>query len=131
MLDIVELTGLIGYFSSPGIYHVPQNNYKVLPGDSFRATCYYKNGTKFGLSAMNEMCVSYILYYPAKQTSSGLAWQCLHAQQWGDALSGCAAELEYSNLNGIDDLGRNFGVSGQCAPNQEVIKPAMGELGQT
>ena len=132
-------------FDQQGLYHVPQRPYKVMPGDSFRTTCYYKDGTSFGLGSQQEMCIAFILYWPARKVQ-GSPWICPY-NPWNDLgtgedricaslsycsflatshtqihwlfhlLAGCAAELEHTNLNSSDELGRNFGASGECASN--------------
>mmetsp|Transcript_2003 Transcript_2003/g.4945 ORF Transcript_2003/g.4945 Transcript_2003/m.4945 type:complete len:542 (+) Transcript_2003:262-1887(+) len=58
-------------FEQQGVHHVAQESYKVMPGDSFRTACYYKDGTTFGLASQEEMCIAYIMYYPAKALSQG------------------------------------------------------------
>mmetsp|Transcript_27187 Transcript_27187/g.58251 ORF Transcript_27187/g.58251 Transcript_27187/m.58251 type:complete len:111 (-) Transcript_27187:176-508(-) len=64
------------------------------------------------------MCIAFTLYYPAKQSSQGESWICPH-QPVMDLGTGCAGELEYTDLNGVDDLGRIFGESsGECASEQ-------------
>lgn len=103
-----------------GVFLVPQDSYKISPGDSFRTTCYYKDGSAFGLSSQEEMCIAYIMYYPAKQSSSGQPWVCPHKPWYDLGTPGCAQELVKSNLDSADDLGRNFGGSSdEC-----VSKPA-------
>ena len=101
-------------FDEQGAFYDSQDPYEVLPGDSFRTTCYYKDGKKFGLSSSEEMCMAFLLYYPAKETSFGQPWQCLH-QPWDDFGTGCATELESTELNSVRELGRIFGEpSTQC-----------------
>ena len=40
--------------------------YQVHKGDSFRTICYYgsESETKFGFGSQDEMCITFILYYP-------------------------------------------------------------------
>ena len=90
-----------------GGFLTPQETYKVLPGDSFRTTCYYKDGSKFGLGSEDEMCITFIIYYPA-QDLLGMPWMCPYGAP--DDGSGCSAELEYFHLNSVDDLGRSVGA---------------------
>ena len=95
-----------------GSFHTPQEFYQVLPGDSFRTTCYYKDGSKFGPGSEDEMCIAFIWYYPARELF-GMPWICPHGVP--DFGSGCSTELEFGDLDSVDDLGRSFGVSsGKC-----------------
>jgi hypothetical protein len=43
-------------FSQQGSYRVPTEPFEVRPGDGFRTTCYYRDGTEFGSSSQEEMC---------------------------------------------------------------------------
>ena len=43
-------------FDQQGSYNVPIEPFQIQPGDSFRTTCYYRDGTEFGLSSQQEMC---------------------------------------------------------------------------
>mmetsp|Transcript_27190 Transcript_27190/g.58257 ORF Transcript_27190/g.58257 Transcript_27190/m.58257 type:complete len:624 (-) Transcript_27190:387-2258(-) len=102
-------------FEQQGGHRVSQDSYEVLPGDSFRTTCYYKDGVAFGLASKEEMCIAFIMYYPAKRSAYGQPWICPH-EPGADFGTGCEGELEYVDLNGVDDLGREFGdSSGECA----------------
>lgn len=102
-------------FDQQGGYLAPQEAYEVVPGDSFRTTCYYENGSQFGLGSDDEMCIAFLLYYPAQEVL-GTSWQCAHrAGLVPDDGSGCSTELEYGDLEGPADLGRSFGTSsGAC-----------------
>ncbi|GKY93756.1 hypothetical protein MPSEU_000342700 [Mayamaea pseudoterrestris] len=67
-------------FAQQGAQAILQEPYEVLPGDAFKVGCYYENepGTNrtFGLGSSNEMCISFLYYYPAKATPSGLPFFC-------------------------------------------------------
>ena len=102
-------------FEQQGVHHVAQESYKVMPGDSFRTACYYKDGTTFGLASQEEMCIAYIMYYPAKALSQGMPWVCSH-QPWREPGAICAQEFAHYKLDSVDDLERNFGKpSNECA----------------
>jgi len=107
-------------FEQQVAYHHPQDSYEVLPGDSFRVTCSYKDGTAFGLSSSEEMCISFFYYYPAKTLMGDIPWTCPFQPFWTefgvDTTLTCATELEHTELNGINELGRSFGKSSsnQC-----------------
>lgn len=109
-------------FDQQGGFHVPQDAYTVMPGDSFRTTCFYRNGTTFGEGSREEMCIAYLTYYPAKKSSTGQPWICPF-NFWMDVGAGCAGELEHAELDDDDGLGRNFGVpSNDCS----VTEPTPG-----
>jgi hypothetical protein len=107
-------------FDQQGAYMAPQGAYKVLPGDSFRTTCYYENGSQFGMGSQDEMCVAFLLYYPVQEVL-GTPWQCAYrAGIVPDYGSGCSTELEYGDLDGPDGLGRNYGSPGECTAPTDV-----------
>ena len=58
--------------------------------------------------------ILYVLSYPIR---SFLATSLTRIHWLFHLLAGCAAELEHTNLNSSDELGRNFGASGECASN--------------
>lgn len=43
-------------FDQQGSYRVPMQPYEVKPGDTFRTSCYYRDGNQFGTSSQEEMC---------------------------------------------------------------------------
>ncbi|KAL3782149.1 hypothetical protein ACHAW5_010250 [Stephanodiscus triporus] len=105
-------------FDQQGSFQTPQEAYQLLPGDSFRTTCYYKDGSKFGIGSEDEMCIAFIWYYPARSLL-GMPWICPHGIP--DYGTGCSTELEFVDLDSDDDLGRSFGVSsGECAAKPTV-----------
>jgi len=113
-------------FEQQGAYHHPQNSYEVLPGDSFKVTCSYKDGTAFGLSSSEEMCISFFYYYPAKTLMGDIPWTCPFQPFWTefgvDTTLTCATELEHTELNDINELGRSFGESSsnQCTADSST-----------
>jgi Copper type II ascorbate-dependent monooxygenase, C-terminal domain/Copper type II ascorbate-dependent monooxygenase, N-terminal domain len=98
-------------FAQQGGQLVQAEPFTVLPGDSFRARCYFVNSlsntTIFGLASSNEMCVAYMLYYP-RQTievnENQFTWSC--AYQYVDP---CSTEYSSRALNDVGELGRTFG----------------------
>jgi hypothetical protein len=102
-------------FEQQGSFKVQQDQYQILPGDSFRTTCYYRDGTKFGYSSSEEMCVAFLMYYPAKRIDVGIfgsfPWSCVYGI---DSLPVCKEELEFETLESVEDLGRRFGTPSQC-----------------
>ena len=83
-----------------------------MPGDSFRTTCFYRDGSKFGLGSQEEMCIGYITYYPAKQLM-GIPFICPYHDI--EEFSFCKQEVENTDLDSVEDLGRTFGQSSaQC-----------------
>eukprot|EP01083_Nonionella_stella_P039805 108280_1 len=113
-------------FDQQGAYHHPQDSYEVLPGDSFKVSCSYKDGTAFGLSSSEEMCISFFYYYPAKTLMGDIPWTCPFQPFWTefgvDTTLTCATELEHTELNDINELGRSFGESSsnQCSADSST-----------
>jgi Copper type II ascorbate-dependent monooxygenase, C-terminal domain len=104
-------------FDAQGSFLVQQTNFQVQPGDSFRTTCYYRDGTAFGMSSQEEMCIAFYLYYPARQLDFGafgsFPWFCAYGI---DELPVCNEEMEVTALTSVEDLGRTFGTSpGTCS----------------
>lgn len=98
-------------FEEQGGFFVPQDPFTVMPGDAFRTSCYYRDGGSFGLSSQEEMCIAYILYYPAI-SNFGFTWGC----PYGLGTPICNQELESMDLDSETDLDRVFGSSGGVCP---------------
>jgi len=94
-------------FAQQGSFKVQQDSYQFMPGDSFKTSCYFRDGNKFGLSSQEEMCIAYVLYYPAKQFL-GFPWLC----PYGLDLPLCNQEMKATPLSSDAELGRTFGSSG-------------------
>merc|ERR1719389_288920 len=90
-------------FDQQGGHHVPQDPYLVMPGDSFRTTCYYRDGTTFGLGSQEEMCIAFVMYYPKMTSPSGQRWICPH-EPFMDFGTGCEAELSHAQLADDSEL---------------------------
>jgi hypothetical protein len=45
-------------FDQQGAHRVQQDSYQIKPGDSFKTSCYYRDGSKFGLGSDDEMCIA-------------------------------------------------------------------------
>lgn len=104
-------------FDQQGAFLVQQRGFQIQPGDAFRTTCYYRDGTSFGLSSQQEMCIAWYLYYPAKRMDFGafgsFPWTCLHGI---DYLPVCQEEMVVTALSSDEQLGRSFGTSpGSCS----------------
>jgi Copper type II ascorbate-dependent monooxygenase, C-terminal domain/Copper type II ascorbate-dependent monooxygenase, N-terminal domain len=97
-------------FAQQGIQSVQAGPYKVLPGDSFRVQCRYRtptNGTEiiFGTASSDEMCISYLLYYPRQMIEElGYPWLCGYRSE-----DPCSADYSSRELDDNDELGRIFG----------------------
>ncbi|CAJ1960438.1 unnamed protein product [Cylindrotheca closterium] len=104
-------------FDQQGAFLVQQEPYEVKPGDAFRTSCYYRDGAEFGLSSQEEMCIAYVLYYPA-QEAGGFPWMC----PYGIGFPICDQQLVPSDLqNNIQALNRVFGTpSDTCAGGGSV-----------
>jgi hypothetical protein len=98
-------------FDEQGGFHVPQEPFTVMPGDAFRTTCYYEDGGVFGLSSQEEMCIAYLLYYPAI-SNFGSTWVCPFGLETGP----CSQEYDSRGLSSATELERVFGSAGSTCP---------------
>lgn len=106
-------------FNQQGAFLVQQEPYEVKPGDTFRTSCYYRDGAKFGLSSQEEMCIAFVMYYPA-QSAGGYPWICPHGFQ----IPICSQELDRFDLEDEQGLDRVFGSSnGSCGGTD--MEPSM------
>jgi hypothetical protein len=106
-----------------GGFLTPQESYQIFPGDSFKTTCYYEDGGKFGRGSDDEMCIAFIMYYPARDLL-GMPWICPYGVP--DYGSGCATELEQGDLGSAEELGRSFGASpGACVATTSSTATAV------
>ena len=103
------------FFNFSGLFRVQQDSFQLQAGDSFRTTCYYEDGTVFKEGSDDEMCIGYLMYYPAKKFS-GFPFICPYPGQFP-----CAEEYESSDLSDYSGLGREFGVPSKIAVSDEVL----------
>mmetsp|Transcript_4381 Transcript_4381/g.10303 ORF Transcript_4381/g.10303 Transcript_4381/m.10303 type:complete len:599 (-) Transcript_4381:246-2042(-) len=97
-------------FDQQGAFLVQQETFEVKPGDEFRTSCYYRDGAEFGLSSKEEMCIAYVMYYPAK-SALGFPWMC----PYGLGVPICSQELGQFDVEDVQGLDRVFGTSnGKC-----------------
>lgn len=94
-------------FDQQGGFSVPQVPYQIQAGDAFRTSCYYRDGNDFGLSSQEEMCVAFVMYYPAKRAFN-FPWICAH----GMPFPVCGEELVSKDLSSDKELNRSFGTPG-------------------
>jgi hypothetical protein len=108
-------------FDQQGGQAALQNAFELRPGDSFQTGCFYENapGTNrtFGMGSSNEMCMSFLYYYPAKETSTGFPFFCGVGLE--EFLPECTISVEGISVvdNSSEQLGneRVFGTtSGYC-----------------
>mmetsp|Transcript_5138 Transcript_5138/g.7439 ORF Transcript_5138/g.7439 Transcript_5138/m.7439 type:complete len:645 (+) Transcript_5138:49-1983(+) len=99
-------------FNQQGAFKVPQDSYQVLPGDSFKTACHYRDGAKFGIGSDDEMCIAYVMYYPAKGFG-GYPWLCPYGLDIPSP--NCNQELSPSSLGSDAELGRIFGSSSSAS----------------
>ncbi|KAG7354015.1 copper type II ascorbate-dependent monooxygenase [Nitzschia inconspicua] len=112
-------------FAQQGSFKVQQEGYEIMPGDSFKTTCYYRDGTEFGLSSQQEMCVAFLLYYPAKSIDFGsfgsFPWGCFYGV---DFLPVCNEKLEFQSLASVEGLGRKFGTPPSQCTGKDAVAPS-------
>jgi Copper type II ascorbate-dependent monooxygenase, C-terminal domain len=95
-------------FAQQGNQAIQAEPYRVTPGDSFRVQCRYRtpsNDTVFGLGSSDEMCISYLLYYP-RQIIEEFQYPWVCGYQFADP---CSADYSSRKLDENDELGRIFG----------------------
>ena len=84
-----------------------------MPGDSFRTTCYYRDGDKFGIDSDEEMCIAYVMYYPVLELPVlGYSWLCPTVDEENAELLtsiGCVQVVENSDIESVEKLERDFG----------------------
>jgi hypothetical protein len=80
--------------------------YDILPGDSFLITCFYESDDTstviFGKSFRDEMCISFIWYYPEIRSFHGTC-----GANNGDAA--CDGPFTATSLTSNEEMGRIFG----------------------
>lgn len=123
-------------FDQQGSFAVQQQPYDLMPGDSFKTTCYYRDGVRFGLSSQEEMCIAFVLYYPEKTISgfgNEIPWMCAYTKGNIQLPTRCAEELVSADIPDETGIGRTFGrpPSGQCGVPPPPAPPEVddGELG--
>jgi hypothetical protein len=99
-------------FDQQGAFLVQQEPFEVKPGDAFRTSCYYRDGAEFGLSSQEEMCIAYVMYYPA-QSAGGYPWMC----PYGIGFPVCDQQLGQSDLPDVQALDRVFGTPSETCAN--------------
>jgi dopamine beta-monooxygenase len=103
--------------NSTGGFRAQQEPYQLQAGDKFRTTCYYKDGRVFKEGSQDEMCIGYLLYYPAKQFA-GFPFICPYPGRFP-----CAQEYVSTDLDGYEGLGRTFGTPIQIVSNETLSAP--------
>jgi hypothetical protein len=107
-----------------GLFAPRQRPFQILPGDSFRTSCYfYSSGNlTFGPGAQDEMCEGFIVYYPAKRVlGNSFPWACMYDLPF---ITACSAQMEI--IAGVSDerslvSERSFGLSdGQCTNDNKT-----------
>ena len=95
-------------FDQQGNAAVPQQPFEIVPGDSFRTSCYYRvsSGTTFGLGSQEEMCIAFMFYYPRQLIFNTFPWFCAHGL---DDFEACNSPHEFEILSSEMAMGRYFG----------------------
>jgi Copper type II ascorbate-dependent monooxygenase, C-terminal domain len=111
-------------FNQQGNLGVIQQPFIIEPGDSFQTICNYHatEGQVFGLGSSQEMCIAFLYYYPRKVVSMSfgdMPFTC--SIGLGDSIPGCGVEWTSSELTGIDQIGRSFGIAPTSCPEEEVV----------
>jgi len=104
-------------FDQQGQFQPQQESYQLQAGDKFRTTCYYKDGSTFGLGSQDEMCIGFLLYYPAKKFN-GIPFVCPYPGRFP-----CAEDYVATDLNDYEELGRTFGIGTPRLPVTSIEPP--------
>jgi len=102
-------------FDQQGGFQPQQDAYQLQAGDSFRTTCYYKDGTVFKEGSQEEMCIGFMLYYPAKKFA-GFPFVCPYPGRFP-----CAEEYVSTDLSDYEGLGREFGTPGKIQLSNDTL----------
>ena len=99
-------------FDQNGNPPIQEDNFQIQPGDSFRTSCFYRGevNTTFGLGSANEMCISYLYYYPRKSLeveNFTIPWLCGYSEP---GLEFCFNDYTSSALADERKLNREFGT---------------------
>ena len=96
-------------FEQSGAYVVPQDSYVLEPGDSMETECFYKdsiNGNvKFGLSSSDEMCITFLWYFP-KRNLEFCGYNIFFDND-------CLGSYNRETLDDEGEIGRTFGIERQ------------------
>jgi len=98
--------------------------YEVVPGDSFSVSCFYEdpyNTTMYGKSFRDEMCISFLWYYPEIRTFLGTCG----ANNYLDL--SCDGQFSSTSLPNKNAMGRIFGSK----PNYCSAKNKEGSESET
>ena len=96
-------------FEQSGAYLVPQDSYVLQPGDSMETECFYKDSTngnvKFGLSSSDEMCITFLWYFP-KRNLEFCGFNIFFDND-------CFGSYNRETLDDEGEIGRTFGIERQ------------------
>ena len=99
-------------FHQNGNAAVQQQPFTIKPGDGFKTTCFYNDqrSSVFGLASAEEMCMSFLYYYPRATIDAGefsFPWTC----GFNLGFPACDATYTFTSLASDDELDRDFGVA--------------------
>lgn len=107
-------------FDQNGVSQVQQQPYKMKKGDYYRTTCYYESDdedTKFGLESQDEMCMTFLYYYPKQPFFYGCGYN-----NYGEV---CGADYTYAALRSGSTFGR-FGTSPGVLDVDDKVSSGIG-----
>eukprot|EP00529_Nitzschia_sp_RCC80_P011609 CAMPEP_0113520084 /NCGR_PEP_ID=MMETSP0014_2-20120614/43882_1 /TAXON_ID=2857 /ORGANISM="Nitzschia sp." /LENGTH=621 /DNA_ID=CAMNT_0000417881 /DNA_START=159 /DNA_END=2024 /DNA_ORIENTATION=+ /assembly_acc=CAM_ASM_000159 len=113
-------------FHQNGNAAVQQEPFTVKPGDGFKTTCFYNDqrGATFGLASAEEMCMSFLYYYPRAMIDAGevsFPWTC----GYDLGFPACDATYTGTSLTSDDELDREFGVApDECSAVDAADSPS-------
>eukprot|EP00980_Cylindrotheca_fusiformis_P011682 scaffold2770_cov104-Cylindrotheca_fusiformis.AAC.3 len=118
-------------YDQSGNQVVQQDPYELLPGDGFKTVCYFepKNDTIFGLSTQDEMCNSFVYYYPKMYLFNAYPWSCFMGANSGTTFTSCDAAPSKRAISDTQ-MERMFGTSsaapdGSCPSSKDDSSAAV------
>jgi dopamine beta-monooxygenase len=118
-------------FAQSGGYLVQQPSFTMQPGDRFRTICNYNSNQRnvtWGLASSDEMCITYLYYYPRqviKSSNGNVSFTCGLKYDTLPVFSpDCGVTYTQTpNFTEASQLGRVFGTKLAVAPTAPVAGP--------
>ena len=112
-------------FDQSGAFSTVQPPFEIASGDSFQTSCYYNAGpnTTFGLGSSNEMCMSFLFYFPRQTTDTGFPFTCGFGSTKIFSFPQCDTNWTKLELTSVDQLERTFGTAPATCNDSSSLEP--------